>query len=228
MLNAATLDLHLSKFSSQVASNMKANLYVDNLVSGCDSEDEVIGYYKQARHIISAARFNLCSWSSNSCRLHSIIVQDKTNAIITVLGLRCDTLKDTLLFTLQNYLHHPQLLPRGRYYVIVHKSMTLLAPVTVKAKILVQTLWKQKGQTTNQELTKEWSNIAEDIKEATTIPYPRPYFVAGIQLFPTTQLHIYPGLILWQRYNFFLQQHNFTVLLMKASELTDYSRPLVI
>ena len=35
MLNA-TLDLHLSKFSSPVASDMKANLYVDNLISGCN------------------------------------------------------------------------------------------------------------------------------------------------------------------------------------------------
>ena len=41
MLNA-TLDLHLSKFSLPVASDMKANLYVDNLISGCNSEDEVI------------------------------------------------------------------------------------------------------------------------------------------------------------------------------------------
>lgn len=37
MLNA-TLDLHLKKFPSSVAKDMKYNLYVNNLISGCDSE----------------------------------------------------------------------------------------------------------------------------------------------------------------------------------------------
>ena len=106
MLNA-TLGLHLNKFSSQVASDVKANLYVDNLISSCDSEDAAIDYYKQVRHIMIAARFNLHSWSLNSCHLHSIIVLSKTNdpnATVNVLGLRWDTLKDTLSFTPRNFL----------------------------------------------------------------------------------------------------------------------------
>ena len=89
MLNA-TLDLHLSKFSSPVASDMKANLYVDNLISGCNSEDKVIDYYKQARCIMKEARFNLRSWSTNSCRLRSVIIEDNindANTIVNVLGL---------------------------------------------------------------------------------------------------------------------------------------------
>ena len=58
MLNA-TLDLHLKKFSSPVAKDMKTNLYVDNLISGRDSEQEVIDYYVQSRSIMSKAKFNL-------------------------------------------------------------------------------------------------------------------------------------------------------------------------
>jgi len=46
MLNA-TIDLHLKKFSSSVAQDMKENLYVDNLISGSNSEDTIINYYKQ-------------------------------------------------------------------------------------------------------------------------------------------------------------------------------------
>ena len=36
---AAVLDLHLSKCSSPVAADMKQNIYVDNILSGCSTED---------------------------------------------------------------------------------------------------------------------------------------------------------------------------------------------
>ena len=44
MLNAM-LDLHLKKFSSTVAKDMKSNFYVNNLTSGCDSEQQLMDYY---------------------------------------------------------------------------------------------------------------------------------------------------------------------------------------
>jgi len=58
MLNAV-IDLHLSKYYSPVACDMKTNLYVDNPISGCNSEEEVIDYYQQSRSMMNAARFNL-------------------------------------------------------------------------------------------------------------------------------------------------------------------------
>ena len=78
MLNA-TLDLHLSKFSSQVAQDMKINLYVDNLISGCNSEKEALDYYKQARSMLCEAKFNLRLWSSNSCQLRAVTSKDQIN-----------------------------------------------------------------------------------------------------------------------------------------------------
>ena len=44
MLNA-TLDLHPRKLSSSVAKDMKSNLYVDNFISGCDLEQQLMDYY---------------------------------------------------------------------------------------------------------------------------------------------------------------------------------------
>ena len=48
MLNA-TINLHLSKFRSDVATDIQRNIYVDNLLSGCNTEDGVLEYYTQAR-----------------------------------------------------------------------------------------------------------------------------------------------------------------------------------
>ena len=68
MLNA-TLDLHLKSFDSSVSRDMKKNLYVDNIISGCQSEEAVLQYYTESRAIMSAAKFNLRSWASNSLEL---------------------------------------------------------------------------------------------------------------------------------------------------------------
>ena len=48
MLNA-TFQHHLNSFDTPIARDMKRNLYVDNIISGCDSEDQVVEYYKEAR-----------------------------------------------------------------------------------------------------------------------------------------------------------------------------------
>ena len=232
MLNA-TLDLHLSKFSSPVASDMKANLYVDNLISGCNSEDEVIEYCKQARRIMNEARFNLRSWSSNSCRLRSVIIEDNSNdpnTIVNVLGLRWDTLKDTISFTPRNFLSltSTQLVTKRKILrdsAQIYDPLGLLAPVTVKAKILVQTLWKRKldwDEPLDQELTKEWSTIADDIVEATSIIYPRLYFTPNNQLSSqTTQLHIFADASL-RAYGavVYLRQHDSIALIMSRSRVT--------
>ena len=41
----AVLNLHLSKFDTPVALDMRENVYVDNVLSGCNTEDELLVYY---------------------------------------------------------------------------------------------------------------------------------------------------------------------------------------
>ena len=51
MLNA-TLRLHLR---NQVSKDIEKNLYVDNIVSGCLSEEDAICYFKEARAMMLEA-----------------------------------------------------------------------------------------------------------------------------------------------------------------------------
>jgi len=76
MLNAA-LHSHLSQYSSSTAQDMLSNLYVDNIVSSCSSESEVVQYYSDARSIMKDAHLNLRSWASNSHQLTDLAVKDK-------------------------------------------------------------------------------------------------------------------------------------------------------
>ena len=51
----AILNLHLSKFHD-VTRDMRDNIYVDNILSGCDTEEELL---KQSRSLMGQAKFNL-------------------------------------------------------------------------------------------------------------------------------------------------------------------------
>ena len=62
----ATLDYHLNSYQSAVSQDMRNNLYVDNVIPGCQSEEDVLLYYKDAKRIMSEANFNLSSSASNS------------------------------------------------------------------------------------------------------------------------------------------------------------------
>ena len=58
MLNVA-LHYHLHKFSTSIAADIETNLYVDNVISGCDSETNAVNYYNTSTSIMSQAKFNL-------------------------------------------------------------------------------------------------------------------------------------------------------------------------
>ena len=60
MLNAA-LHCHLQKYPSSVTTDIENNLYVDNIISGCNTEPNAVDYYNKSRSILSQAKFNLRS-----------------------------------------------------------------------------------------------------------------------------------------------------------------------
>lgn len=147
-----------------------------------------------------------------------------------MLGLRWDTLKDTVSFAPRNFLSLTSTSLVTKREILrdsaqIYDPLGLLAPVTVKAKILVQTLWKQKhdwDEPLTKDLTNEWSTIADNIKEATNITYPRLYFVLQNQLSSSaTQLHIFVDASL-RAYGavVYLRQNNSVTLVMSRSRVT--------
>ena len=77
MLNAV-LQYHLRHYSTPVSLDMCSNLYVDNVITGCNKEQDVVNYYREARAIMCDAKLNLRSWSSNSVALTTIATTDNT------------------------------------------------------------------------------------------------------------------------------------------------------
>ena len=77
MLNAV-LQYHLKQYNTPVSNDMLRNLYVDNIISSCETVQGAADYYSQARTIMGEARLNLWSWSSNSSKLTTIANKENT------------------------------------------------------------------------------------------------------------------------------------------------------
>ena len=60
ILNAVLLH-HLQQYQTKVADNIKYNLYVNNIITECLSEEAAAQYYQLAQQIMKEAKFNLCS-----------------------------------------------------------------------------------------------------------------------------------------------------------------------
>ena len=98
MLNAV-LQYHLRQYNTPVSKDILSNLYVDKIISCCDTEQATVDYYRQARTIMCDARLNLHSWSSNSAELTTIAIKDNTAdraRTVNVLGLRWNPTSDKL------------------------------------------------------------------------------------------------------------------------------------
>ena len=105
---SATLQHHLNLYNSPVSQDIKRNLYVDNIISDCQSE-AVLRYYTESRTIMSDAKFNLWSWASNSPKLQQNAQSDSTlhsNTTVNLLGLKWNTCTDTLSLIHCQIKHH--------------------------------------------------------------------------------------------------------------------------
>ena len=200
MLNA-TLHCHLAQYNSPTAQSMLANLYVDNVVSGCPSESEAISYYNEARSIMNGAHFNLRSWASNSSQLMDQASRDKisdTSNPVNVLGLQWNTKVDTLSLTSKSSIPSITSLITKREVLKesskVFDPLGLLSPVTVKAKIFMQSLWQRNldwDEPLSNEDQQQWLSIAENVQEARCLQISRQYFpTVGVSEQPDT-LHTF-------------------------------------
>ena len=73
----AILDSHLGNHPSAVSSDMKHNIYMDNVVSGVQNTDEVLKHYNKANKIMKEAGLRLRSWGSNDAALREIAENEK-------------------------------------------------------------------------------------------------------------------------------------------------------
>ena len=98
-LLAAVIDYHLQSFGTNIAENIKENIYVDNVITGTKSVQEALKLYNESKKIFEGAAMNLRDWMSNSKEvLDKIPVHDQAanKNTMKVLGLRWSLEEDTM------------------------------------------------------------------------------------------------------------------------------------
>ncbi|XP_070550046.1 uncharacterized protein [Ptychodera flava] len=86
---------------NQTAADLKQDIYVDDVISGCPTESEAVQYYEEANKLMDSSGFNLRSWSSNSDAVRKLAEKDdklKSTPCIGTLGMQWDSEKDTLTY----------------------------------------------------------------------------------------------------------------------------------
>jgi hypothetical protein len=199
MLNA-TLRCHLEHYDSPVVQDIKDNIYVDNIISGCDLEVDSLVYYKEARSIMRDALFNLHSWASNSQSLQELALKDKTadpKTTVNILGLKWNPSTDILSFpSTQDYTPPPTITKRHVLQISskIFDPLGLLSPVTVKAKLLIQELWQNElewDEPLPSALQSKWLNLAKELQEATNICMTRRHLSETPPSNSTTHIHVF-------------------------------------
>ncbi len=181
MLNATLLKHLESNKSMSAAKVLERDLYVDNAISSFDSESEVLSYFREARCMMSDAGMNLRSWTSNSSTLRAEAARDEvldTDDVNKVLGLRWEPTTDLLSFVKRDIPALDIITKRAilKYSSHIYDPLGLLSPVTVRAKLLLQDLWKQKYDwdiPLPDDIKEKWTCIAKDLNSATTMKFSR-------------------------------------------------------
>ncbi|XP_017474509.1 PREDICTED: uncharacterized protein LOC108365074 [Rhagoletis zephyria] len=164
-LLATTIQKHLQVNEAKyegVSKHLEKSFYVDDMVSSIANEAKAIQFFKGATDIMSGAKFNLRKWNSNSLSLKSLLVENKQEPPLVqkVLGIVWNTMSDEISIEFDNTLNYIQKLKPTKRNVLktmarIYDPFGMLAPSTVRIKLLLQELWKEKV---------EWDVVMPDEK----------------------------------------------------------------
>ncbi|XP_071137411.1 uncharacterized protein [Mytilus edulis] len=138
---------------------------------------------------------------SNSDKLRDLALSEKvldSDKDTKILGMRWDAESDTISFAETKQLKmDTQLTKREllRQSSAIYDPLGLLGPITIRAKTLIQELWK-KGYAWDETLPKkienEWTDVKNDILQITTkLKIQRYYFANHDEETSDTTLHIF-------------------------------------
>ena len=195
----AALNHHLASNLSPVSEDIQANLYVDNVISGCHSEEAAIQYNNSARTIMAKAKFNLRSWASNSTQLQTTAKQDgvtESGNIVKILGLQWNIHSDTLFLTSKNISTNTPFITKRDVLQDssrIFDPLGFISPVIIQAKIFIQELWGQQihwDEMLNDDLRTKWIAIAKNVQDATA-KFSIPRYYSGLDQSTPVTIHIF-------------------------------------
>ena len=160
LLNA-TIKHHLAKFDkSRTVSELQTNLYVDDWLTGADTEQELTEMMLEAQDIMIKGSFPLSKWITNSCDAKGEIkalsdkpIEDQGSQ--KVLGVHWNNVDDCFQFSACHEVNGLLFTKRKLLGLIAQQfdPLGLLTPFTITLKTLFQETWRDKY---------EWDSVLPD------------------------------------------------------------------
>ncbi|XP_060588499.1 uncharacterized protein LOC132743919 [Ruditapes philippinarum] len=181
-LLSATIETHLDCYGTNVAEMLKKDIYVDNIITGVNSDEEAIMLYQTSKKMFSDAAMNLREWLTNSENVNNVIpITDRAEMKeMQVLGHIWDYKTDTI------YLKQSKIsddsLPLTKRNILkrvasVFDPMGLFSPVVLRGKILLQELWSRgldwDDVVNDEQIRQRWLSISQDLLDITEHKLPR-------------------------------------------------------
>ncbi|KAJ0182865.1 hypothetical protein K1T71_002234 [Dendrolimus kikuchii] len=165
-----------------------SDFYMDDLMTGSQNISEGKEIYYQMKQLLAKGGFDLQKWKSNNSELMKHMregkeegeenLELKTDIVMKILGLTWSREVDEFVYTVKL---PPLKIPVTKRSVISHISMLFdplgwLAPVIIKAKILIQKLWLC-GINWDEELPSilltEWCTYRSELEQLVQYRIPR-------------------------------------------------------
>ncbi|XP_055589710.1 uncharacterized protein LOC129741920 [Uranotaenia lowii] len=174
--------------NKHVASKISTDFYMDDLISGDQTDDAAINLRSEVQGILRSAGFELRKWASNSpavlasipeaLRDDRLFLDLDSSPSIKTLGLIWQPKSDSFHFKSPDLIQSQQLTKR----IVVSEMAQLfdplgiLGPVVVKAKIFVQQLWRANlswDDPLPPNLSGAWESYRSDLSTVHLFSVPR-------------------------------------------------------
>jgi hypothetical protein len=194
-LLGATIDTHLRQSEGPIAEKIRKNIYVDNVITGEETETDTIVHYQEAKRLFLGANMNLREFHTNSATVREAIApEDRGNStepkvlgikwIIANDSLKCSGLKsDQVARTTKREI--------ASQTAQVYDPCGWFSPVVVKAKLLIQELWKLDvtwDDPVPGDIAKRWVETRTELKKISEASIPR---YIGCSARAIVQLHAF-------------------------------------
>ncbi|XP_075157831.1 uncharacterized protein LOC142231097 [Haematobia irritans] len=180
---------------------VKRDFYVDDLISGGNSVEEVIEIRKQITELLKRGNFEIRKWCTNdSDVLDGVPATDRETFlkfhdgtdITKTLGLVWDPRSDSFIFALSHFMDSKPISKRTVLSSIarLYDPLGLVGPVITKAKVFMQNLWKGNldwDETLPQLLHSIWLNYISSFSLVHKFVFPRFVYIPG----STIQVHAF-------------------------------------
>ncbi|KAF6213739.1 hypothetical protein GE061_011461 [Apolygus lucorum] len=169
---------------------IERDVYVDDIVTGCNSSSEALELQLQLINLMKSGGFELSKWASN-CKdiLKSVAndisedpvsLQNHEESSLKILGLEWKPATDSFSFKITSYEHGFTKRSILSTVARIYDPLGFLAPTVFYCKTFIQEIWKEGldwDQPLTQLLESRWQIVLDQLNVLSSINIPR--FVAS-------------------------------------------------